>query len=66
LFASAERRVIDRDVYFEESDHHKLSSAALHPHRYPRPDEEELPYSVSNLNFTGGSYEQTPSLDRRR
>lgn len=66
LFASAERRVINRDVYYEESDHLKLTSAALHPHRYPRPDEEEMPLSVSDLNFTGGSYEQTPSLDRRR
>jgi hypothetical protein len=66
LFASAERRVINRDVHFEESDHLKLTSAALHPHRYPRPDEEETRFSVSDLNFTGGSYEQTPSLDRRR
>jgi carbonic anhydrase/acetyltransferase-like protein (isoleucine patch superfamily) len=64
LFASAERRVIDRDVHYEESDHHNLISAPVHPHRYPRPDDDELIYSVPELNFTGGSYEQTPSLDR--
>ncbi len=39
LFASKERRVIDRDVRYEESDHHKLSFANLHPRLYPRPGE---------------------------
>jgi UDP-N-acetylglucosamine diphosphorylase / glucose-1-phosphate thymidylyltransferase / UDP-N-acetylgalactosamine diphosphorylase / glucosamine-1-phosphate N-acetyltransferase / galactosamine-1-phosphate N-acetyltransferase len=39
LFASKERRVIDRDVRFEESDHHKLSFSKLHPRLYPRKDE---------------------------
>jgi len=66
LLASHERRVIDKDVHYEESDHHKLASATLHPHRYPRSDEGELHYSVPDLNFTRGSYEETPSLDRRR
>ena len=39
LFASRDRRVIDRDVHFEESDHHKLSFSKLHPRLYPRKDE---------------------------
>jgi hypothetical protein len=26
LFASRERRVIDKDIHFEESDHHALKS----------------------------------------
>ncbi len=40
LFASPERRVIDRDVRYEDSDHHKLSFAHLHPRLYPRQGEE--------------------------
>jgi carbonic anhydrase/acetyltransferase-like protein (isoleucine patch superfamily) len=40
LFASRERRVIDRDVCYEESDHHRLPAAQLHRRLYPRPDEE--------------------------
>ncbi len=39
LFASNERRVIDRDVHYEDSDHHKLSFAHLHPRLYPRAGE---------------------------
>jgi carbonic anhydrase/acetyltransferase-like protein (isoleucine patch superfamily) len=39
LVASKERRVIDRDVHYEESDHHRLSFANLHPRLYPRKDE---------------------------
>jgi len=39
LFASAERRVIDRDIRYEDSDHHRLSFAATHPRLYPRIDE---------------------------
>jgi UDP-N-acetylglucosamine diphosphorylase / glucose-1-phosphate thymidylyltransferase / UDP-N-acetylgalactosamine diphosphorylase / glucosamine-1-phosphate N-acetyltransferase / galactosamine-1-phosphate N-acetyltransferase len=39
LFASAERRVIDKDVVFEDSDHHKLKFKDLHPRLYPRPGE---------------------------
>jgi len=65
LFASSERRVIDRDVRYEESDHHRLSSADLHPRLYPQPGEDE-PQNLSELNFAGGSYEQTPSHNRRR
>lgn len=41
LFASHERRVIDRDVYYEDSDHHRLSFKELHPRFYPRPGELE-------------------------
>ncbi|MBV6395437.1 MAG: Bifunctional protein GlmU [Anaerolineales bacterium] len=39
LFASRERRVIDRDVRYEESDHHRLKNASLHRRLYPRGDE---------------------------
>jgi carbonic anhydrase/acetyltransferase-like protein (isoleucine patch superfamily) len=39
VFASKERRVIDRDLRFEDSDHHKLKFADLHPRLYPRPGE---------------------------
>ena len=36
LFASRDRRVIDRDIHYEESDHHQLSFAGLHTRLYPR------------------------------
>lgn len=36
LFASADRRVIDRNVTYEESDHHKIRLAHLHRRLYPR------------------------------
>ena len=39
LFATPERRVIDRDIRYEDSDHHKLPFANLHPRLYPRPGE---------------------------
>jgi carbonic anhydrase/acetyltransferase-like protein (isoleucine patch superfamily) len=39
IFASNERRVIEKDLVYEESDHHKLSFANLHPRLYPRPGE---------------------------
>ena len=39
LFASRERRVVDRDVRYEESDHHRLKTASLHRRLYPRGDE---------------------------
>ncbi len=39
LFASVQRRVIDQDVYYEDSDHHLLRHAALHQRLYPRQDE---------------------------
>lgn len=40
LFASHERRVIDQDIRYEDSDHHKLEFAHLHRRLYPRPGEE--------------------------
>ena len=36
LFASQQRRVVDQDIHYEESDHHKLSFGELHPRQYPR------------------------------
>jgi UDP-N-acetylglucosamine diphosphorylase / glucose-1-phosphate thymidylyltransferase / UDP-N-acetylgalactosamine diphosphorylase / glucosamine-1-phosphate N-acetyltransferase / galactosamine-1-phosphate N-acetyltransferase len=39
VFASKDRRVIDRDLRYEDSDHHKLKFANLHPRLYPRPGE---------------------------
>ncbi|MEB2333126.1 MAG: DapH/DapD/GlmU-related protein [Anaerolineaceae bacterium] len=42
LFASKERRVIDKDIRYEDSDHHKLKFASLHKRLYPRPGEAGL------------------------
>jgi acetyltransferase-like isoleucine patch superfamily enzyme len=42
LAASKERRVIDRDVRYEDSDHHNFRSAGLHRRLYPRPGESQL------------------------
>ncbi len=39
LFATRDRRVIDRDIYYEDSDHLKLPQAGLHQRLYPRPGE---------------------------
>jgi UDP-N-acetylglucosamine diphosphorylase / glucose-1-phosphate thymidylyltransferase / UDP-N-acetylgalactosamine diphosphorylase / glucosamine-1-phosphate N-acetyltransferase / galactosamine-1-phosphate N-acetyltransferase len=39
LFASKDRRVIDRDVAYEDSDHHQLAQAHQHARLYPRPGE---------------------------
>jgi carbonic anhydrase/acetyltransferase-like protein (isoleucine patch superfamily) len=39
VFASKDRRVIDRDLRYEDSDHHKLKFSNLHPRLYPRPGE---------------------------
>ncbi len=36
LYASNGRRVIEHDVRYEDSDHHKLSYADIHPRLYPR------------------------------
>jgi carbonic anhydrase/acetyltransferase-like protein (isoleucine patch superfamily) len=40
LFASPERRVIDRNVAYEDSDHHHLRLANLHKRLYPRKGEK--------------------------
>ncbi len=42
LFATRERRVIDHDVKYEDSDHHKLKDASKHPRRYPRSGEKNI------------------------
>jgi len=42
LFASKERNIIDRDVRYEDSDHHKLKDASKHPRLYPRRGESDL------------------------
>jgi carbonic anhydrase/acetyltransferase-like protein (isoleucine patch superfamily) len=42
LVASKDRRVIDRDIRFEDSDHSKFKSASLHRRLYPRPGEAEV------------------------
>ncbi len=39
LYATRDRRVIERDIRFEDSDHHQLSYASLHPRLYPRIEE---------------------------
>ncbi len=40
LFASQERRVIDRDLRYEDSDHHRLQNASLHRRLYPRGEDD--------------------------
>jgi UDP-N-acetylglucosamine diphosphorylase / glucose-1-phosphate thymidylyltransferase / UDP-N-acetylgalactosamine diphosphorylase / glucosamine-1-phosphate N-acetyltransferase / galactosamine-1-phosphate N-acetyltransferase len=42
LAASKERRVIDKDVKYEDSDHHKMRNSHLHKHLYPRRGEKDL------------------------
>lgn len=42
LAASKERRVIDRDVRFEDSDHHHLKAAHLHQALYHRQKDKDL------------------------
>jgi len=42
LAASTVRRVIDRDVKYEDSDHHKMRNGHLHKHLYPRQGGKDL------------------------
>ena len=42
LFGSKDRRVIDRDIKYEDSDHHKLKDSTKHLRRYPRRGESDL------------------------
>jgi carbonic anhydrase/acetyltransferase-like protein (isoleucine patch superfamily) len=42
LAASRDRRVIDRDVHYEDSDHHRFKAARLHQALYHRHRESEL------------------------
>jgi UDP-N-acetylglucosamine diphosphorylase / glucose-1-phosphate thymidylyltransferase / UDP-N-acetylgalactosamine diphosphorylase / glucosamine-1-phosphate N-acetyltransferase / galactosamine-1-phosphate N-acetyltransferase len=41
LVGTKDRRIIDRDVTYEESDHHRLSAATLHQRLYPRVGEKD-------------------------
>jgi acetyltransferase-like isoleucine patch superfamily enzyme len=43
LFASRERRIVDRDVKYEDSDHHPLKDARKHPRLYPSRGEADIP-----------------------
>ncbi len=40
LIASPTRRVIMKNIAYEESDHHALPSASMHPRKFPREDEQ--------------------------
>jgi carbonic anhydrase/acetyltransferase-like protein (isoleucine patch superfamily) len=42
LAASKDRRVIDKNIRYEDSDHHKFKSAGLHKRMYPPKVENEL------------------------
>jgi len=42
LAASKERRVIDKDIKYEDSDHHKMRNSHLHKHLYPRRGVKDL------------------------
>ena len=42
LAASRERRVIDKDIKYEDSDHQKMRNSHLHKHLYPRRGEKDL------------------------
>ena len=41
LAASKERRIIDRDIHYDDSDHHDFKKASLHKRLYPPPKDEE-------------------------
>lgn len=42
LVASKDRRIIDKDVHYEDSDHHTMRNKHLHRHLYSRQSTEEL------------------------
>ncbi|RME86989.1 MAG: hypothetical protein D6770_10550 [Anaerolineae bacterium] len=42
LVASREQRIIQRDVSYEESDHHWMKAGSLHRRLYPRRGETEV------------------------
>jgi carbonic anhydrase/acetyltransferase-like protein (isoleucine patch superfamily) len=42
LVATKERRVIDKDIKYEDSDHHKMRNSYLHKHLYPRRGEKDV------------------------
>ena len=41
LFASQERRLIERNIAYEDSDHHRMPNANLHRRLYPRKGEKQ-------------------------
>jgi carbonic anhydrase/acetyltransferase-like protein (isoleucine patch superfamily) len=41
LAASKDRRIIDKDVKYEDSDHHKMRNASSHVRLYPREEKNE-------------------------
>jgi hypothetical protein len=41
LAASKERRVIDRDIRFEDSDHHRMKAAYMHQTPYHRREQAD-------------------------
>lgn len=41
LAASKDRRIIDKDVKYEDSDHHKMRNANAHVRLYPRDEKDE-------------------------
>jgi len=43
LVASATRRVIAKNISYEESDHHFIGNGDLHPRRYPRGEDMPAP-----------------------
>ncbi len=42
LFASPTRHVIMKNISYEESDHHAMRGADLHPRMYPREEEQSM------------------------
>jgi hypothetical protein len=40
LVANKDRLVIEKDVFFEESDHHHFKDSGQHKRLYPRPAEK--------------------------
>jgi carbonic anhydrase/acetyltransferase-like protein (isoleucine patch superfamily) len=42
LAASRERRVVDKDVRYQDSDHHKMRNSEVHKQCYPKDKEEEI------------------------
>ncbi len=42
LLSSRERSVIDHDIHYEESDHHRLKDTQMHPRLYPRLGEAKI------------------------
>jgi hypothetical protein len=49
LIASPTRRVIMKNITYEESDHHYVYGTDLHPRKYPR--EYETPVTASSSNW---------------